>query len=186
MLDDSGRVRPYLFDARKRGVIFDVGHGGGSFLFRQAVPAVHQGFRPDSISTDLHAESMNAGMKDMLNVMSKFLNMGVPLEDVIAMSTWHPAREIKHTELGNLSVGATADIAVLNVQTGRFGFVDSYGARMQGTQNLVCELTVHGGFVVWDRNGIARQDWDKLGNYERLQDTRWDLTFGPQVGSSKK
>jgi dihydroorotase len=186
MLDDSGRVRPYLFEARKRGVIFDVGHGGGSFLFRQSVPAVHQGFRPDSISTDLHTESMNAGMKDMLNVMSKFLNMGVPLEDVIAMSTWHPAREINHTELGNLSVGATADIAVLNVQTGRFGFVDSYGARMQGTQNLVCELTVHGGFVVWDLNGITRQDWNKLGNYERLQNTRWDLTFGPQVGSSKK
>ena len=179
MLDASGRLRPFLAEARKRGVIFDVGHGGGSFLFRQAVPAVHQGFVPDSISTDLHTESMNAGMKDMLNVMSKFLNIGVSLEDVIAMSTWHPAREIKHTELGNLTVGAPADIAVLNVEKGRFGFVDSYGARMPGTQKLTCELTVHDGLVVWDLNGITRQNWDKLGNYGRVQDQRWDSTYGP-------
>ena len=103
MLDDSGKVLSYLFEARKRGVIFDVGHGGGSFLFRQAVPAVKQGFVPDSISTDLHIGSMNAGMKDMLNVMSKFLNMGMPLDDVIVRSTWNPAREIKHEESGAIS-----------------------------------------------------------------------------------
>jgi len=101
MLDDDGRILPYLFEARRRGVIFDVGHGGGSFLFRQAVPAMRQGFAPDSISTDLHIGSMNAGMKDMLNVMSKFLNMGMPLDEVIARSTWAPAREIKREELGN-------------------------------------------------------------------------------------
>ena len=95
MLDDKGRVLPYLFEARKRGVIFDVGHGGGSFLLRQAVPAMKQGFIPDSISTDLHIGSMNAGMKDMLNVMSKFLIMGMPLDEVMLRSTWHPAREIK-------------------------------------------------------------------------------------------
>lgn len=105
MLDDQGRILPYLFEARKRGVIFDVGHGGGSFLFRQAVPAMRQGFGPDSISTDLHIGSMNAGMKDMLNVMSKFLNIGMPLDEVIMRSTWAPAREIKHEELGSLSVG---------------------------------------------------------------------------------
>jgi dihydroorotase len=181
MLDDGGHVRPFLFEARKRGVIFDVGHGGGSFLFRQAVPAIRQGFVPDSISTDLHTESMNAGMKDMLNVMSKFLNMGVSLVDVIAMSTWHPAREIKRVDLGNLSVGAPADIAVLRVEHGRFGFVDSYGARLDGTQRLACELTVRDGLVVWDWNGITRQNWDKLGQYDRLQDSRWDSTFGPAV-----
>src|SRR5208283_1297956 len=100
MLDDNQKLLPYLAEARKRGVIFDVGHGGGSFLFRQVVPAVQQGFPPDSISTDLHTESMNAGMKDMLNVMSKFLNIGMSLEDVIARATWNPAREIQHAELG--------------------------------------------------------------------------------------
>ncbi|MCW5982112.1 MAG: amidohydrolase/deacetylase family metallohydrolase [Bryobacteraceae bacterium] len=179
MLDDGGRVRPYLFEARKRGVIFDVGHGGGSFLFRQAVPAVRQGFAPDSISTDLHTESMNAGMKDMLNVMSKFLNVGVSLEDVIAMSTWHPARQIKRVDLGNLSIGAPADIAALRVEKGRYGFVDSYGARLEAGQRLACELTVRDGLVVWDGNGITRQNWDRLGQYDRLHDARWDSTFGP-------
>ena len=179
ILDGNGRVRSYLFEARKRGVIFDLGHGGGSFLFRQAAPAIAQGFVPDSISTDLHTESMNAGMKDMLNVMSKLLNMGIALDDLIAMSTWHPAREIKRTDLGNLSPGAPADIAVLRIDQGHFGFVDSYGARLRGSQKLICELTVRDGLVVWDLNGITRTDWDKLGHYGKLQDTRWDSTFGP-------
>ncbi|MBI2680675.1 MAG: amidohydrolase/deacetylase family metallohydrolase [Candidatus Solibacter usitatus] len=169
MLDDAGKVRPYLFEARKRGVIFDVGHGGGSFLFRQAVPAVKQGFVPDSISTDLHISSMNAGMKDMLNVMSKFLNIGMSLDEVILRSTWHPAREIKHEELGHLSVGAPADVAVLRVAKGNFGFVDVFGARMKGTQKLECELTLRDGRVVWDLNGITRTDWDKLGKYTDLR-----------------
>jgi len=120
-------------------------------------------------------------MKDMLNVMSKLLNIGVSFDDVVAMSTWHPAREIKRTDLGNLSVGAPADVAVLRVEQGHFGFVDSYGARMQGAQRITCEMTVREGLVVWDQNGITRQDWDKLGNYEKMQDKRWDSTFGPMA-----
>jgi dihydroorotase len=159
MLDSNGKVNAYLFEARKRGVIFDVGHGGGSFAFRPAVPAVQQGFVPDSISTDLHTGSMNAGMKDMLNVMSKFLNMGMPLDDVVTRSTWNPAREIKREEFGNLSLGASADIAVLRVEHGNFGFVDTTGARMKGTQKLICELTLRDGKVVYDLNGLTREDW---------------------------
>ncbi len=186
ILDDNGRVLPYLFAARKRGVIFDLGHGGGSFLYRQAVPAIAQGFVPDSISTDLHTESMNAGMKDMLNVMSKLLNIGIDLNDLIAMVTWHPAREIKRPDLGNLSPGMPADVAVLRLEQGRFGFVDSYGARLQGTQKLICELTVHDGLVVWDLNGITRTDWDKLGHYGKQQDTRWDSTFGPLIKAPRE
>jgi dihydroorotase len=160
MLDGDNRLLPYLFEARKRGVIFDVGHGGGSFSFRQAIPAIRQGFTPDSISTDLHIESMNAGMKDMLNVMSKFLNMGMSPEDVIARATWHPAREIHHEELGNLSVGAPADIAALRLAHGDFGFVDSARLRLRGNQKLIGELTLREGKVVWDLNGIASKDWD--------------------------
>ena len=107
---DHGRVRQYLFEARKRGVIFrHLGHGGGSFLFRQAVPAIRQGFLPNSISTDLHTESMNAGMKDILNVMSKLLNIGMSLPDVVTRATWNPAREIKRTDLGTLTPGSVAD-----------------------------------------------------------------------------
>src|SRR5438552_200777 len=92
--DETGHVNKAMFEARKRGVIFDVGHGGGSFAWRIAVPAIKEGFLPDSISTDLHIGSMNSGLKDMLNVMSKFLVMGLALDDVVARSTWNPAREI--------------------------------------------------------------------------------------------
>jgi dihydroorotase len=182
MLDDHGRLMPYLFEARKRGVIFDVGHGGGSFLWRQAVPAMKQGFIPDSISTDLHIGSMNAGMKDMTNVMSKFLIMGMSLDEVILRSTWHPAREMKREDLGHLSVGAPADIAVLRLLKGDFGYVDTYGARKRGAEKLVCELTVRGGLVVWDLNGISREDWDKLDpHYTAQGDKRWDGTLGSTV-----
>ena len=160
MLDEHGRVLPYLFEARRRGVIFDVGHGGGSFSFAQAIPAVKQGFVPDSISTDLHTDSMNAGMKNMLNVMSKFLNMGMSLDDVIACSTWHPARQIHHQELGNLSVGSVADVAVLRLVHGSFGFVDSAGLRLRGSQKLVAEMTLRAGKIVWDLNGMSAEDWD--------------------------
>ena len=119
-----------------------------------------QGFIPDSISTDLHTDSMNAGMKDMLNLMSKFLNMGMSLDDVIACSTWHPAREIHHEELGSLTVGAGADVAVLWLVHGDFGFVDSANLRMKGDRKLVGELTLRDGRVAWDLNGITAEDWD--------------------------
>jgi len=172
MLDAQGKVRKYLFDAQQRGVVFDVGHGGGSFVFNQAWPAVHQSFLPNSISTDLHVSSMNAGMKNMLNVMSKFLNMGMPLPDVILRSTWNPAKEIRHEELGHLSVGSPADISVLRIEKGDFGFVDSLGGRLQGHQKLACELTVRDGLVVWDLNGIARDPWQKRTEY--IPHPEWD------------
>jgi dihydroorotase len=176
MLDAKGKVQPFLFEARKRGVLFDTGHGQGSFLFRQAVPAIQQGFLPDTISTDSHIGSINAGMKDLATVMSKFLNIGVPLEQVIARSTWAPARAIRHEELGHLSVGAIADVVVFRVEKGDFGFVDVYKARMRGTQRLVCELTLRDGKVAWELNGITRESWDKLGNYGSQGDPRWDAT----------
>ena len=179
--DASGQVNPALWEARKRGVIFDVGHGGGSFLWRIAMPAVKAGFLPDSISTDLHIGSMNAGMKDMLNVMDKFLAMGLSLDDVMLRSTWNPAKEIGRQELGHLSPGAVADIAVLRVEKGSFGFVDMYGARLKGTQKLANELTLRDGKVVYDLNGITRPDWGTLPkDYRQTGDSRWDaLTPAP-------
>jgi hypothetical protein len=109
------------------------------------VPAFQQGFLPDSISTDLHTGSMNAGMKSMSNVMSIVLSLGSPLDKVIAMSTWNPAKEIKRPDLGSLDVGADADVAVLRVEKGQFGFIDSAGAANSGTQRIVNELTVRKG-----------------------------------------
>src|SRR3954447_23501407 len=185
MLDDAGRLRPYLLEARKRGVLFDVGHGGGSFLFRQAVPAIQQGFFPDSISTDLHIGSMNGGMTTMLTTLSKFINLGMTLEDVILRATWNPARQIKREDLGHLSVGAPGDVAVLRLAKGSFGFVDVNGARMQGTQKLEAELTVSGGKVVWDLNGITRSDWKTLGHYEAQGDPRWDGIVRPENRARK-
>ncbi|MCU0256877.1 MAG: amidohydrolase family protein, partial [Vicinamibacterales bacterium] len=139
--------------------VFDVGHGGGSFLFRQAVPATKQGLWPDVVSTDLHIGSMNSGMKDILNVMSKFLNLGMSLQDVVKANTARAAEVIKRKELGHLGVGAEADVAVLALRKGEFGFVDSSGWQMPGTQKLECELTIKAGQVVWDLNGRSRPDW---------------------------
>lgn len=176
-LDRPGHLNPALWEGRKRGVIFDVGHGGGSFLWRVAVPAVEAGFLPDSISTDLHIGSMNAGMKDLLNVMGKFLAMGVPLEEVIRRSTWNPAREIGQEQLGHLSPGALADIAVLRLERGSFGYVDMYGARLAGTERLICELTLRDGRIVYDLNGLASPDWTTLpADYRATGDPRWDGT----------
>ena len=159
VVDENGKLQPYIMEARKRGIVFDAGHGGGSFLFRQAVPATKQGFYPDVISTDLHIGSMNSGMKDILNTMSKFLNLGMPLQDVIKANTSRAAEVIKRTDLGTLSVGAEADIAVLNLRRGKFGFIDVAGAKMLGDQKLECELTVKAGQVMWDLNGISRPLW---------------------------
>ena len=185
MLDDTGRLRPYLFEARKRGVLFDVGHGGGSFLFRQAVPAVKQGFLPDSISTDLHIGSMNGAMATMLTTLSKFMNMGMTIEEVILRAMWNPARQIKREDLGHLSIGAPADIAALRLVKGTYGFVDVNGARMQGTQKLEGELTTSGGKVVWDLNGISRSDWKTLGQYDAQGDPRWDGIVRPENRTRK-
>ncbi len=174
MLDDQGRVLPYLFEQQRRGVRFDAGHGGGSFAFRQAAPAIAQGFLPNTISTDLHTGSMNGPMNNMLNVMSKFLNLGMKLEDVVVRATSNPAANISRTDLGRLEAGALADIAVLRVEEGDFGFVDVLGARMAGKRRLSCEMTIREGKVVFDLNGRTRADFRTLGQYGTQADPIWD------------
>ena len=159
IVDEKGKLYPFVLEAQKRGVIFDVGHGGGSFVFEQAIPAVKQGLKPNSISTDLHTGSMNSGMKDMTNVMSKFLNLGLTMREVIECSTINPANIIKRPELGHLTPGAVADVAVLKLEKGKFGFVDTKGFRINGDKKLVCELTIREGNVVWDLNGISSPVW---------------------------
>lgn len=155
VVDEQGKVRPFVLDAQKRGVLFDVGHGGAGFWFNQAIPAFNQGLWPNSFGTDEHRTSMNSGMKNMLNVMSKYLNIGMSIPEVIARGSWNAAKSIKREDLGNLSEGSVADIAVLSIINGKFGFVDSGQNRIQGDRKLEAELTVRAGRIVWDLNGLA-------------------------------
>jgi dihydroorotase len=171
-----------LIDGRKRGVLFDVGHGAGSFRWRVAVPLIKAGFLPDTISTDLHTHSMNSTVKDMLNLMSKFLAMGMPLDRVVAANTWNAARAIKQEHLGHLAVDAVADVAVLRLEKGDFGFTDQHGARLKGNQMLRCELTLRDGKVVYDLNDRTGEDWDKLpADYRGQGDPRWDGYAEPRT-----
>ncbi len=159
LLDENEKLRPYLLEARARGVKFDVGHGSGSFHFRNAEPAVRQGFWPDSISTDWHRGSNNGAMIDMTTMMSKFLALGVPLAEVVRQSTTNPASQVKRPELGQIAVGAEADIALLRLDEGKFGYLDARGGRIEGSQRLGCEMTIRAGRVVFDFNGRAGLPW---------------------------
>ncbi|HUB34685.1 MAG TPA: amidohydrolase/deacetylase family metallohydrolase [Bryobacteraceae bacterium] len=155
----TGKLNPAMEAGRKRGIIFDIGFGAGSFYWYVAVPAYAEHFYPDSISSDLHTSSMNGGMKTIPNVMSELMSLGSSVQDVVRMTTSAPAKEIHHPQLGNLDPGADADIAVLRVEHGNFGYLDSALARKSGTEKVTCELTLRAGKVMWDLNGLASQDW---------------------------
>jgi dihydroorotase len=150
-----------LTEGRKRGIWFDAGTGGGSFRFRVAVPLIKDGFLPDSLSTDLHIGSMNSSTKGMMNVMSKFMAMGLTLQQVVADTTWHPAREIKQEQLGNLSVGAPADVAVISEEHGNFGYLDMDNTKLMGNTRLVNQMTIRAGKVVYDLNGLSMDVWNQ-------------------------
>jgi dihydroorotase len=171
-----------FIEGRARGIYFDAGTGGGSFKFSLAVPMIKQGFKPDSLSTDLHITAMNSSTKDILNVASKFMAIGLTLPEVIAGMTANPAREIKHEELGNLSVGSVADVAVLSVQKGRFGFTDMVNTKVEGNQKLVAELTIKDGKIVYDLNGLEALAWDAPQG-DISQDARWTSWPRPVVRS---
>jgi dihydroorotase len=159
ILDDQGKPLPFVHEARARGVIFDVGHGAGSFWFRNAVPAMQNGFGPDSISTDLHTRNVHGVVVDMQTTMNKILNIGMPLAEVIMRSTVTPAQEIGHPELGHLSVGAEADVAVFKLLEGEFSFVDCGRAKLCGNQKLECQMTVRAGAIVYDPTGLSMPRW---------------------------
>jgi dihydroorotase len=155
----DGKVNPILAEARNRGVYFDVGHGQGSFWFRNAVPAAKQGFLPDSISTDLHVGDYRT--VSMTNIISKFRAMGVPLADLIRRSTVNPAHEIHREELGTLSVGKEADVAVLEELRGKFGYIDCGLAKMNADVQVVARMTIRAGRVAYDPSGLSMVEWEK-------------------------
>jgi dihydroorotase len=151
----NNTVKPFVWEAQKRGIIFDVGYGGISFSFSQAIPALKNKFYPNTISTDLHIGSMNGSMKDILSVMSKFHQMGMDIPSLVRATTWNPAVVIKREDLGHLSVGSEADVAILNARQGDFGFFDYTGLRVNGDKKFECEMTIRAGKIVYDLNGIA-------------------------------
>jgi len=143
----NGQLLPAARAAKQRGVIFDVGHGGGSFDYTVCEPALQQGAVPDTISSDIHAVSINTpGYPTLPNVMSKFLNLGMPLEDVVAKTTVEPAKIIGRVPgLGTLRLGAPADVAVFDLVDGPVEFVDTRNNTRNGTKKLLPVLTVKAG-----------------------------------------
>ena len=165
-LDENGRVQPCIFEGRERGVLFDLGHGAAGFLWRNAVPSMEQGFYPDSISTDIHHGCYFFQRANMPITMSKILNLGMPLAEVVKRSTSITAKLIGRPELGSLSVGAEADVAGLALEEGEFPFVDSYRTVRMGTQRLDCRLTLRAGKVEWNSDARGMPLWDSLpGDY---------------------
>ena len=143
----NGQLVPAAKAAKQRGVIFDVGHGGGSFDYTVCEPALQQGAPPDTISSDLHGVSINTpGYPVLPNVMAKLLNLGIPLEEVVARATWEPAKIINRVPgLGTLQVGAPADISIFDLVDGPVEFVDTRNNKRTGTKKIVPWLTVKGG-----------------------------------------
>jgi dihydroorotase len=154
-------VQPFMLEARKRGVLFDLGHGGGSFLWPVADRAMSLGFPPDTISTDLHASSILTTQSDMPNCMSKMMALGMPLNDIVARSTVAPARAInRFPDVGTLGEGKEADVAVLEIEEGVFAYHDAWEKKRLANRRIVNVITVRGGEVVYDRDGRAFADWD--------------------------
>ena len=174
---ENGKVNPDVITAQKRGVYFDGAHGAGSFIYRNAAPAIEQGFVPDAISTDLHGPGRTKTVVDLLNVMSKFLNMGMTLEDVIKSSTFRPAQIVNRPELGTLTVGNTADITVTELQSGNFSYVDTNGGRMTGDKKLSIVMTLFGGDIVFDPYGVSSPEWESIPKDSRYWESPSEQTW---------
>lgn len=160
ILDPEGKVNSFLFEARKRGVMFDLGHGAGSFWFRNAVPAYRQGFYPDVISTDLYLDNVAGPVINLIHVMSKYLSMGMSVEEVIYRTTKRPAEVIRHEELGDLRIGSCGDVAVFKIEEGKFSYADSGHTRMNGTKRLECVMTIREGEIVYDPGALSMPAWE--------------------------
>ncbi|MDA1311790.1 MAG: amidohydrolase/deacetylase family metallohydrolase [Acidobacteria bacterium] len=168
-LDENDKVKSYMWEARRRGILFDVGHGNGSFYFGKAVPALKQGFLPDTISTDIHKRSIMLPRANMTTTMSKFLNLGLTFEQVIDRTTLNPARLIRRTDLGTLTEGAEADIAVFRITKGKFGFLDSGLEKMIGDKKIFCAMTIRKGKIVWDTEGLSATEYTNAGPYTNFK-----------------
>jgi dihydroorotase len=166
----NGKLEPYMIEARKRGVLFDLGHGGGSFLWPVATKAMRQGFAPDTISTDLHSSSIMGPESDMPNCISKMMTLGMTLQDAIFRSTVNPAKAIaRFPEIGTLGAGQIADVAVLRLRKGVFAYKDAWQKKLMGTQKVEAVMTIRNGKLVYDVEGRAFPEWTTAGEYEVIR-----------------
>jgi dihydroorotase len=138
----QGTVKQAVLEARKRGVLFDIGHGGGSFAFKTARAMLANGFYPDTISSDVHIKCIDGPAFDQVTTMSKFLCMGMPLYDVVAASTLKAGMMLQRTEYGSLKPGSLGDATILTVRDGKFDYVDVVGETLVGNQKIVSEGVV--------------------------------------------
>src|SRR5437773_6430567 len=141
----QGTVKRAVIEARQRGVLFDIGHGKGSFAFKTARAMLANGFYPDTISSDVHALCIDGPAFDQVTTLSKFLCMGMPLNDVIAATTVNAAMALKRPELGSLKTGSVGDVTVLSVQEGKFDYVDVVGEHLTGDRKIASEGVVIAG-----------------------------------------
>ncbi len=166
----TGKVQPYVWEARKRGVLFDLGHGGGSFMWPVATKAAADGFYPDTISTDLHSSSILGPKSDMANCITKMMSLGMEIGEAIKRSTVAPAKAIgKYPELGTLGDGKEADIAVFRVEEGVFALMDAWKKKRLATRQLTPILTVRAGAIVVDVEGLGFPEWQEAGDYVSIQ-----------------
>ncbi len=150
LLNEAGRVQSEFFDAIKRGVILDVGHGAGSFVWRVAEEAFNQGMRPDTISTDLHVMNFNGPVYDMPTTMSKFLFLGMSLDEVIKASTTKPSEVLgKQNEMGTLKIGTCANLTIFKLEEGKFAFIDVKGEGRIGRQKLTVTNVIKSGEIIF-------------------------------------
>ena len=139
------RVKQDVIAARKRGVLFDIGHGKGSFAFKTARAMLANGFEPDTISSDVHTLCINGPAFDQVTTLSKFLCLGMPLERVIAASTVNAAMALKRPELGSLKAGSVGDATVLTIKEGKFDYVDVTGEHLTGDRRILSQGVVIAG-----------------------------------------
>ncbi len=159
----QGTVKPAVLAARKRGVMFDIGHGAGSFSFKTARAMLANGFYPDTISSDVHILCIDGPAFDQVTTMSKFLCMGMPLQEVIKESTVNAAMAVRRPELGTLKAGSAGDATILSVKDGKFDYVDVLGEHLIGDKRIVAEGVVLHGKWWHSREGVGLKKAAALG-----------------------
>ncbi len=154
IVDPTGKIIPEVHEARRRGVLFDVGHGAGSFSFEVMEKCLHQGFLPDTISSDLYSANIHGPVYDLTTTLSKFLLLGMSLSEVFTRCTVNAARTFNFgAEIGTLKPGADGDVSILDLAVGDFTFTDSDGRTRQGRQKLHPEVTVRAGKLFYPAAG---------------------------------